>query len=205
MFILFSILIKMDYNLRIPQDKRHLFTEPLDILIAGNREETIVQVENIFKDYIESGVEVNFYIVGDIVAKDFLSNPFLKRFIKVCIIDEKTQRNHVYLDFEEFFEQSIEFQNLEGTINKESWNLLREVINSGKRSLIKITEGEEDLLILPLVLEIPILKDVKNFAFYGQPPITDSNFVIPEGIVIVDVDYKTQEKVKKVISIMEEF
>jgi len=63
----------MDFNLRIPQDKRHLFTEPLDKLIAGTREETILQVENIFKDYLKSGIHINFYIVGDIVAKDFLA------------------------------------------------------------------------------------------------------------------------------------
>ncbi|MFW9901995.1 MAG: DUF359 domain-containing protein [Candidatus Thorarchaeota archaeon] len=195
----------MDYNLRIPQDKRHLFTEPLDILIAGSREETIYQVENIFKDYLKSGVELNFYIVGDIVAKDFLSNPFLREYIRVCIIDEKTQRNHINLDFKEFFKKTVEFKNPEGTINKECWKIFREVINSKKRTLIKITEGEEDLLVLPLVLELPLLENMKNFAFYGQPPITDSNFVIPEGIVIVDIDKNIQERVKQVISIMEKF
>ena len=200
----------MDYNLRIPHDKRHLFTEPLDILIAGSREETIVQVENIFRDYLQSGVNLNFYIVGDIVAQDFLSNQFLKKFIKICIVDEKTPRSLTKLESEEFFEQTIEFQNPEGTINKDCWKIFRDVINSEKRTLIKITDGEEDLLVLPLILEIPIesqvdyqQKEVKNFAFYGQPPITDSNFVIPEGIVIVDVDKNIQEKVKKVISIME--
>jgi len=195
----------MDYNLRIPENKRHLFTDPLDFLIAGTREETIIQVENIFQDYLESGEIVNFYIVGDIVAKDFLSNKLLKSFIRVCIIDEKTQRSRILLKFEDFFEQIIEFQNPEGTINKESWKLLKDVIKSEKKTLIKITEGEEDLLILPLVLEIPISNDVKNFAFYGQPPITDSNYIIPEGIVIVNVDKGIQEKVNKVISIMEKF
>ncbi len=195
----------MDFNLRIPQDKRHLFTEPLDILIAGTREETILQVENIFKDNIKSGMNINFYIVGDIVANDFLSNQFLKKFIKICIIDEKTQRAHINLEFEEFFEQTLELRNPEGTINKDSWKLLRDVVKSEKRTLIKITEGEEDLLILPLVLELPLLKEIKNFCFYGQPPVTDSNFIIPEGIVIVDVDKNIQEKVNNVISIMEKF
>lgn len=195
----------MDFNLRIPHDKRHLFTEPLDILIAGTREETIIQVVNIFNDFIKSERNVNFYIVGDIVAKDFLSNQFLKIFVKVCIIDEKTQRNHICLNFENFFEQTIEFQNQEGTISKDCWQLFRDIINSGKRTLIKITEGEEDLLILPLILELPLLNNVKNFAFYGQPPITDSNIIIPEGIVIVDVNKNIQEKVKKAISIMERF
>jgi len=195
----------MDYNLQIPLDKRHLFTEPLDILIAGSREETITQVENIFKDYLSSQKVINFYIVGDIVANDFLSNQFLKSFIKVCIIDEKTQRDHINLKFEEYFEQIIEFQNPEGTINKDCWKLFREVIRSEKKTLIKITEGEEDLLILPLILEIPISKGIKNFAFYGQPPITDSKNIIPEGIVIIDIDNNIQEKVRNIISIMEKF
>lgn len=195
----------MDYNLRIPYDKRHLFAEPLDILIAGTRDETLVQVENIFKDYIKLNPYVNFYIVGDIVAMDFFSNLFLKSFIKICIIDEKTQRKHISIDFEEFFEQTIEFQNPEGIIQKDCWNLFKEIIKSEKKTLVLITEGEEDLLILPLVLEIPVEKGIKNFAFYGQPPITDSKCVIPEGIVIVDVDRMVQEKVKNVISIMEKF
>jgi uncharacterized protein (UPF0218 family) len=195
----------MDFNLRIPQDKRDLFSEPLDILIAGSRDETILQVENLFRDLLKSDIQINFYIVGDIVAKDFLSNPFLTKFIKVCIVDEKTQRNRINLGFEETFEQIIEFQNPDGTINKDCWKLFTEVIDSGRRTLIKITEGEEDLLILPLVLEIPLREGVKNFAFYGQPPITDSNFIIPEGIVIIDVDKNIQEKVKKVLSIMDKF
>ncbi len=192
-------------NLRIPKDKRHLFSEPLDILIAGKREETITQVENIFREYLKSGLTLNFYIVGDIVAKDFFSNPFLKSFIKLCIIDEKTQRNQINIDFEGFFEEVIKFQNPIGTINKDCWDLFKTIIKSGKKTLLKITQGEEDLLVLPLILEIPIKKQVGQFAFYGQPPITDSNFDIPEGIVIVDVDINIQEKVKKVISMMEEF
>lgn len=195
----------MDLNLRIPQDKRYLFAEPLDILIAGTREETITQVENIFKDKTKSGIKINFYIVGDIVANDFLRNNFLKNFVKICIIDEKTRRNQINLDFEDYFEHTVEFQNPEGTITKECWNILRNIITSEKRTLIKITKGEEDLLILPLILEIPLIEGVKNYCFYGQPPITDSNFVIPEGIVIVDVDENIQEKVKNVIDIMEKF
>ncbi|MFX0083352.1 MAG: DUF359 domain-containing protein [Candidatus Hodarchaeota archaeon] len=195
----------MDYNLKIPQNKRHLFTEPLDILIAGAREETISQVENLFRDYLKSNITLNFYIVGDIVAKDFFSNSFLKSFIKICVIDEKTQRNHFKINFEDFFEDVIEFQNQAGTIHKDCWELFKKVINSGKKTLIKITQGEEDLLILPLILEFPIEQQKGHFAFYGQPPITDSKFVIPEGIVIVNIDKHIQKKVSKLISIMEKF
>lgn len=195
----------MDYNLRIPLNKRHLFSEPLDILIAGSRDETIPQVENIFREQLSSGVKFNFYIVGDIVAKDFLTSQFLRNYTKLCIIDEKTQRSQIQMKFGDYFERVLEFQNPEGTIHKDFWSLIQDVIKSGKRTLIKIIEGEEDLLILPLVLEIPILKVEKNFAFYGQPPITDSNFIIPEGIVIIDVDEIIKEKVENTISLMEKF
>jgi uncharacterized protein (UPF0218 family) len=195
----------MDCNLRIPQDKRHLFAEPLDMLIAGSREDTIIQVINMFEDYLKSSMNLNFYIVGDIVAKDFFANEFLRKFVKVCIIDEKTQRSHIKLGFESYFEETVELKNPEGTINKNCWTLFRDVIRSDKRTLIKITEGEEDLLILPLILEIPLLEGMNNFCFYGQPPITDSKFKIPEGIVIVNVDKNIQDKVEKVISIMEKF
>ena len=194
----------MEKNLRVPPSKRKDFAEPLDKLIAGTREDTILQVENLFKDFLKSGRTLNFYIVGDIVAKDFLSNPFLKSFIKICVIDEKTQRNQIDIDFEDFFEEEIQFKNPAGTINKDCSEIFRRSINSNKKTLIKITEGEEDLLILPLILEIPI-EDQGHFAFYGQPPITDSSFVIPEGIVIVNVDKNIQEKVRRVIAKMEEF
>lgn len=195
----------MESNLRIPQEKRKSFAEPLDMLIAGSREETIMQVENIFKDYLKPDLKMSFYIVGDIVAMDFISNSFLRSFIKICIIDEKTQRNKIKIDFEDFFEEIIEIQNPIGTINKDSWELFRNVIETNKKTLIKITEGEEDLLVLPLIDEIPIVEKEAHFAFYGQPPITDSEFVIPEGIVIVNVDKDIKEKVRNVISKMEKF
>lgn len=194
----------MKDNLKVPQKRRKSFAQPLDMLIAGSREDTIAQVENMFRDFLQSGRSLNFYIVGDIVAQDFLSNPFLKSFIKICVIDEKTQRNQINIEYGDFFEVEIELTNPAGSINKESWEIFRTSIASNKRTLIKVTEGEEDLLILPLIDEIPI-EDQGNFAFYGQPPITDSHIVIPEGIVIVNVDKNIKEKVKRTLAIMESF
>ncbi len=195
----------MDYNLRIPWEKRYKFAEPLDKLIAGTRENTLEVVTNLFKRDVKSGENFNFYIVGDVVTKDFLANLFLSSFVKMCIIDEKTQRGHINMDFEDFFEEIIEFQNPKGTIQKECWVLLRTIVKSKKRTLFKITEGEEDLLVLPLILELPIEEGVKNIVFYGQPPITDSKLEIPEGIVIVEVNATIQNKVKEYINIMEKF
>ncbi|MBY8981997.1 MAG: DUF359 domain-containing protein, partial [Candidatus Lokiarchaeota archaeon] len=139
---------------------------------------------------------------GDIVTQDFLSNEFLKSFIRLCIIDGKTKREKVIINFEGFFEEIIEFQNPSGIIHKDSWSLIRNVINSKKKTLIKITQGEEDLLVIPLAIELLVEKNVKNFIAYGQPPITDSKTKIEEGIVLTEVNKKTKKKISNLIKIM---
>ena len=192
----------MDKNLKIPTTERHKFSQPLGKLIAGTRKETISEVEEHIRNYKNANFEVKVYLVGDIVTKDFLANDFLKSFIKLCIIDEKTQRNHIVIEIKDFFEEIIEFENPEGGIKKESFTLLDEIITSNKRTLFKVIKGEEDLLVLPLVLSIPLNETVKNLVFYGQPPITDSKRQIPEGIVMVDVEKRIKKVVKKFVALM---
>ncbi len=192
----------MDKNLKIPTTERHKFSQPLGKLIAGTRKETISEVEEHIRNYENANFEVKVYLVGDIVTKDFLANDFLKPFIKLCIIDEKTQRNQIKIEIEDFFEETIEFENPEGGIKKESFALLDEIIASNKRTLFKVIKGEEDLLVLPLVLSIPLNENVKNLVFYGQPPITDSKRQIPEGIVMVDVEKRIKKVVQKFVLLM---
>ncbi|MFX1408255.1 MAG: DUF359 domain-containing protein [Promethearchaeota archaeon] len=193
----------MNNGLKIPNKERHKFSQPLGKLIVGTREETIPKVENFIKKYYKANININFYLVGDIVSQDFLTNEFLRSFIKICIIDEKTQRSQIKLKFEEFFQDIIEFENPQGTISPESFKLLERIIKSNKITLLKITKGEEDLLVLPLVTSLPLTADTKNFVFYGQPPLTDSKHPIPQGIVMVEVNNRIQKTVKKFISIME--
>jgi len=81
----------MKNNLKLPQDERYKFAEPLDTLISGKRMDTIPKVEKIIENYLKPNLSINIYIVGDIVTQDFLANDFLKSIIKICIIDEKTQ------------------------------------------------------------------------------------------------------------------
>ena len=192
----------MPNNLKIPEKERHKFSQPLGKLIAGTRKETIPQVENYIKQYSQKYNSIQIYLVGDIVSKDFLKNSYLKRFIKLCIVDEKTQRNKIELGFDTFFDEIIEFKNPSGTISKDSFNLLEQIIHSNRRTLLKITKGEEDLLVLPLVVLLPLNEKIITLVFYGQPPITDSKHPIPEGIVMVKVNKRIQKSVQKFISIM---
>ncbi|MHA1342412.1 MAG: DUF359 domain-containing protein [Promethearchaeota archaeon] len=192
-------------NLKVPKDLRHKFAEPLDVLIAGTREETIAELEKIFRKIVKKSKEINFYIVGDIVTQDFLSNGFLKQFIKICIIDEKTKRAKIKINTRGYFEQYIEFKNPQGIIHKNSWPLLKNAIESNKKTLITITEGEEDLLVIPMILTLELKEKVKNYVFYGQPPITDAKSLVPQGIVFIEVNKNIREKIKNLIKLMEEF
>ena len=194
----------MSNNLKIPEKERHKFSQPLGKLISGTREQTIPQVEQLIKEYSKEHSLIRIYLVGDIVSKDFLENSYLKAFIRLCIIDEKTQRDKITLGFDIFFDKIIEFKNPSGTIPEESFEILDQIIKSNARTLLKITEGEEDLLVLPLVLMLPLIENCKTLVFYGQPPITDSKNPLPEGIVMVDVSKRIKKLVKKVISIMKQ-
>jgi uncharacterized protein (UPF0218 family) len=171
-------------------------------LITGTRKETIHLVIDKIKSLLKEGYEIKNYLVGDIVTQDFLTNDFLKKYIKLSIIDEKTQRNHIKLRYEEFFENIIEFKNPQGGIKEESFDLLSKIIISDKKTVLKIVEGEEDLLVLPLVSVIQLKETIKHLVFYGQPPITDSKYPIPEGIVMVVVDKKIQKIVNNFLTLM---
>ncbi len=192
----------MSENLKVPEAERHKFSQPLGKLFAGTRKKTILEVENAVKAFMKADLNIKIYLVGDIVTQDFLAKDFLKKFIKLCIIDEKTQRNQIKIEAEDFFEEIIEFENPQGGIKSESFNLLNGIVNSDKITLLKITKGEEDLLVLPLVLSIPLSERTHSLVFYGQPPITDSKKTIPEGIVMVNVEKKIQKAVKKFIEMM---
>lgn len=194
---------EINHDLKLGLEYRHLFAKPLDILIAGNRQDTIPQVKNLLKDYLKKHKKIHYYLVGDIVTEDFLSHPFLTKHIKLCILDEKTQRSRISLNPTFQFQHIFELENPAGLISKESWTVIQEALELEGSSVIKITEGEEDLLLIPLVLLLPIKENETHFVFYGQPPITDADFTIPQGIVVVKVDKKIQDKVKKLLGYLD--
>ncbi|MGV9200325.1 MAG: DUF359 domain-containing protein [Promethearchaeia archaeon] len=199
--------MKIDHDLKLPRDKRHLFAEPLDILIAGTREDTIPQVVELLKEYqkkLNNQETIKYHLVGDIVAEDFLSRPFLAKHVQLCFIDEKTQRKNIEIGSKTHFNHVIEFENPAGVISKQSWQIIEEVLATQEKTLINITKGEEDLLLIPLVLLLPLEEQSTHFVFYGQPPITDAEFTIPQGIVVVKVNKQIQQKVKQLLAHLEE-
>lgn len=194
-------------NLKLLLNHRKELAKPIGKLISGKREDTIKEVVELIKKETEDNpnVEIRLYCVGDIVTHDFLNNDFLFGILKICIVDEKTKRESVELPFNGVFEKYIELENPAGTISSEVWPILKYFVEEDINAVVNITEGEEDLLVLPLISEISLKKDKKDYIFYGQPPITDANPPIPEGIVMVEVNEQTKSKVEHLISLMEEY
>ena len=194
-------------DLRLPLNQRRRFTQPLGKLISGRREDTIAEVVLFFKQERElnEGLDYKIYCVGDIVTQDFLENAYLREMIKICIIDEKTKRQRIDTPFKEFFEQIIELKNPTGTISKDMWSKLKELIENNRRVLVKIVDGEEDLLVIPLISGFSLSESIKSYVFYGQPPVTDSEKPIPEGLVMLEVTKQIQSIVTELTKLMEKY
>lgn len=138
--------------------------------------------------YLENNSSFVF-VVGDYVAKTLLGENFHPDLI---IIDNFTQRNiPIEIDLPEK-SNIIEAQNQPGEISKSAWEILRilcqsvfeNVRNSNSKTSKRVLNiirifGEEDLLVLPLIIEAPFGTKI----LYGHPPMIDND----HGIVLIEV------------------
>lgn len=115
--------------------------------------------------------------VGDVVSQAMLSHPFLSSYVKYCFIDGETQRGGTITmpSLNNF--KHLTFTNPRGMIAKEIFTFIRNTLSNSIQYIINIA-GEEDLLVVPAVIETS-----NCFIFYGQPPMTDLGASIPAGCV----------------------
>ncbi len=155
----------------LPQNQRKHFKNPLGKIIK-NRQDIVKFVNMLSQD--DSTPKV--IAVGDATTQVLVELSFIP---DITIIDEHVQREKVPL-LEIKNASVVEISNQAGYIMQSAWI---EIINSLKiednKIIIKII-GEEDLLVLPTILEAPLDSKV----LYGQPN---------EGLVVVSVT----EEVKK--------
>lgn len=123
--------------------------------------------------------------VGDVTTRKFIEQgiiPFL------CVIDNIVERKAV--------ESPIVFQNTQrifhidnpaGTINKKIFSVLDEIFSSNTNAVIEV-KGEEDLLVLPVLLQAPLGTHV----YYGQPHVGLVRVIITE-----DVKNKSEELIEQ--------
>ncbi|WP_371805606.1 DUF359 domain-containing protein [Candidatus Lokiarchaeum ossiferum] len=175
---------------RLTRDMRK-FTSPEDLmgnLFEGSPEISIPKAINWIRSidegkFLRQGKEISpknnpvLICVGDVVSQALLSHPELCSFVKYCFIDGETQRGGDIKipSLSEF--KYISFLNPRGMIADDIFAFIRKTISNSNQYIIKIN-GEEDLLVVPAVLETS-----NCFIFYGQPPLTDLGTNIPSGCV----------------------
>jgi len=164
----------------LPEDQRCYFKDPLDIVLT-----TAEEIEEFVNSIEESKEICKVITVGDESTRTLLEKNLIP---DLAIIDELVKRKKVKIvDTTNFFE--VKVTNPAGTIALEAWNTIKDVLKMDDiKIIIKIT-GEEDLLVLPVILETPYNSKV----LYGQPN---------EGLVVVTVTEEMKIKVKNLIQKM---
>lgn len=165
----------------MPINLREELKSPLGLLIPGEPETTI----KILTNYIKMIRPPLFASVGDFVSENVLNNKLIP---DIVVIDNRTLRKEI---------KPIKINNMErvfvknppASITEEAWNILRDSITL-KRKLAIIVEGEEDLLVLPLMAEMPL----GSVIIYGQPY---------EGLVVITVTEERRSWARSFLNKME--
>ncbi len=152
---------------------------PLGELIRGEPSETASILSERF-----TRKPPMFAIVGDFVAANLIKAGFTP---DIVVVDNKTLR--VEVEPVKHGMKEVYVSNPAGTIDSEAWLLLRGAVTLKRRVAI-VVEGEEDLLVLPLLAEMPL----GSVIAYGQPH---------EGLVVVTVSEERREWARGFLTRME--
>jgi hypothetical protein len=148
-------------DLVIPRELRSLFKKPFGELYRG---EGLKAAEKVKKELRGE----RLIVVGDITLKNILDLGIKP---DLAILDFKTERGKG--EEVKLKGRVVEVKNPAGMISGELWESIHEGVE--RSGTIILVEGEEDLAVLPCVLEA----DWDTVILYGQPG---------EGIVLVRVN-----------------
>ncbi len=122
--------------------------------------------------------------VGDVTTKKFLDSgyqPFLS------IIDNRIERKDIPFEAQyDFHTRVVRLDNKAATISKEIFGILEQMFQEAVNNMI-IVNGEEDLLVLPVLLYAPLGFTV----YYGQPHV---------GMIKIAITRDAKKRAKDIIS-----
>lgn len=168
-------------NYILTQDLRDELKKPLGLLIRGQVRDVVEAIGKIIEDTKPSKI----IAVGDIISKSLLERGLR---VDVFIVDNKSMRKPIE-PTNYRANKILHLSNPASTITKDSWQVIREAINSNGPVEV-LVDGEEDLLTIVAVLLAPD----DSIVMYGQPG---------EGAVIINVNKKAKEKMYEIIRRME--
>jgi len=155
--------------LRLPENLRHLFQSPFGTLVA--------EISPLTSEL--SGRRL--YTVGDVVTRTVLEMGILP---DVAVVDGHTMRTPCTSP-PEVFPSVYHTKNPPGTITGALVKVLKKAIASPPA--LVVVKGEEDLAVIPLVMEAPD----GGLILYGQPG---------QGVVIREIDEEARKEAKKLLA-----
>ncbi len=163
----------------LPNENRSYFKDVLGQLLKSE-EDIEIALSDIKKDTSIPKIVT----VGDETTLKLMKYSIIP---DLAIIDGKTERKKsVSVDMSYF--KVFDAINPPGEITKEAWEKIREALNVDSIKIIIKISGEEDLLVLPAIIEV----SANSKVLYGQPK---------EGLVLITV---TEERKKFVINLMQQ-
>jgi uncharacterized protein (UPF0218 family) len=170
-------------DIELPESMRDELKKPLGQLITSQPTKTLIKL-------IEQDQPPLIIFVGDFCVQRALEQDLVPH---LSIIDGKNLRepfNTITIENS----KTIKSKNPAATITLETWNKISEIIKElltikEKQPIILYIDGEEDLLVLPAIIELPN----DSYVVYGQPH---------EGIVVIKVTPNVKFKCKKLIERM---
>ncbi len=164
------------------------------VLPLSLRDEFKYPFGNTFRDYKSAKEYIGnadiIVTVGDIVSADFVQN---NNQASISVIDLKTRRENIYKSFMKKYFSNLPTSHLlnhAGTINFQTAlhikTYIQEFLQNKEKSVIVI-EGEEDLLVSPFILFLPL----GSLVIYG---------IYNQGLVVVKVTVEKKEMVKMLLS-----
>jgi uncharacterized protein (UPF0218 family) len=169
-------------TLLLPEVMRLELKSPLGTLLEGPPSKTITQLKKLLIYYKPPLVAV----VGDFTSKNIMKSCLDP---DICVVDNRIMREEVE-PMDHGNRVVFNTHNRPGTVNAEAWGILKDaVILKSKVSVI--VEGEEDLLVLPLILLAPM----GSIIVYGQPH---------KGMVVVEASEERKAWAEDFITRMED-
>ncbi len=168
-------------DLILPIELRVELKKPIGELIRGTIEETtpvMIQKISRFRPVVA---------VGDITS-DIIVNSHIKP--DIIITDGKTKRENLneWTIYPNFY--TLHCTNPAGEISRNAWDTIIKAVNklNDEEKIQILVDGEEDLLVLPLLIELQ-----SGVIIYGAPNT---------GCVVVEVNEKSKNYARNIITRM---
>ena len=177
-----SVII-MGYKL--PNKLRKSLRNPIGQIFTGKPSDSAKRAI----EFIKTHGNVITVAVGDVCSQSLLEQDFYPNLI---LFDGTTQRSEsISLKLDSY--QIRCASNPKEWILNEAWTVIRQSISFSTSNNCRIAvriDGEEDLLIIPAIVSLPI----GSIVVYGQPPIATE-----EGIVVVTISTSLKDRVSELL------